>query len=54
MEQVSLTQIHRFDQSPSAQVERLRREALGMPPGVRRDQLLRRALQIETASHAQE
>jgi hypothetical protein len=48
------SQIYRLDQSPSAQAEQLRKEARGTPPGVRRDQLLRRARQIETASHVQE
>lgn len=54
MEQASFNQMYRFDQSPSAQAERLRKEARGTPAGVRRDQLLRRARQIETASHVQE
>ena len=50
----SLNQIYRFDQSPAAQADRLRKEARGTPPGVRRDQLLRRARQAETAAHTQE
>jgi hypothetical protein len=54
MEQASVNQIYRLDQSPSAQAERLRKEARGTPPGVRRDQLLRRARQIESASRVQE
>ncbi len=54
MEQASFNQMYRFDQSPSAQAERLRKEARGTPAGVRRDQLLRRARQIETASSVQE
>jgi hypothetical protein len=54
MEQASVNQIYRLDQSPSAQAERLRKEARGTPRGVRRDQLLCRARQIETASHVQE
>ena len=54
MDQASLNQVYRFDQEPSARVERLRKEARGTPPGVRRDQLLRRARQIETAFHVQE
>ena len=54
MEQASLNQIYRFDHNPSAQAERLRKEARGTPLGVRRDQLLRIARQIETASHVQE
>jgi len=53
MEQASLNQIYRVDQSPSAQAVRLRKEARGTPRGVRRDQLLRRARQIETASRVQ-
>ena len=54
MEQASFNQMYRFDQSPSAQAERLRKEARGTTAGVRRDQLLRRARQIETASSVQE
>jgi hypothetical protein len=54
MEQDSVDQIYRLDQSPSAQAARLRKEARGTPPGVRRDQLLRRARQIEIASRVQE
>ena len=47
MDQTS-QQVYQFDQSPSAQVERLRKEARGTPAGVKRDQLLRRARQIES------
>jgi hypothetical protein len=54
MEHTPDNQIYRLDQSPSAQAERLRKEARGTPPGVRRDQLLRRARQIETASRVRE
>jgi hypothetical protein len=54
MEQDSVDQIYRLDLSPSAQAVRLRKEARGTPPGVRRDQLLRRARQIEIASRVQE
>ena len=54
MEQASANQIYCLDQSPSAHAERLRKEAGGTPPGVRRDQMLCRARQIETASHMQE
>jgi hypothetical protein len=39
--------LYQFDLSPSAQAERLRKEARGTPPGVKRDQLLRRAMQFE-------
>ena len=34
--------------------KRLREEARGTPPGVKRDDLMRRARQAETAAHAQE
>jgi len=54
MNQVSLDQVYRFDQTPSARVKRLRKEARGTPPGVRRDELLRRVQQIENISPAQE
>jgi hypothetical protein len=54
MGQVRLDQVYRFDQSPSAQAERLRKEARGTPPGVKRDQLLRRAHQIENAARVQD
>jgi hypothetical protein len=53
MEQDPLSQVYRFDQSPSAQAERLRKEARGTPPGIKRNQLLRRARQLETAAHVQ-
>jgi len=33
---------------------RLRKEAIGTPPGVKRDDLIRRARQAETAARAQE
>ena len=49
-----LDQVYRFDQDPSAQAERLRKEARGAAPGVRRDQLLRRARQIENAARVQD
>jgi hypothetical protein len=47
-------QVYQFDQSPSARVERLRKEARGTPAGVKRDQLLRRARQIESAAITQD
>jgi hypothetical protein len=53
MERASYDQVHRFDNSPPAKAERLRKEARGTPPGVRRDQLLRRARQIETTSQVE-
>jgi len=34
--------------------KRLRDEARGTPPGVKRDDLIRRARQAETAAHVQE
>jgi len=43
-------EVYRFDQSPSAQSERLRKEARSAPAGVKRDELLRRAIQIEAAA----
>jgi hypothetical protein len=50
MDQASLNQVYRFDETPFARAERLRKDARGTPAGVRRDELLRRALQIESAS----
>ena len=32
----------------------LRKQAEGLPPGVRRDELIRKALQAETAAHMHE
>ena len=52
--QESLNQVYRFDQNPSARAERLRKEARGTPQGVRRDELLRRAQQIEGLPPVQE
>jgi hypothetical protein len=46
-------QVYRFDQSPKAQAERLRKEARGTPAGVKRDQLLRRARQLESRARLQ-
>ena len=54
MERASYDPVHRFDNSPPAKAERLRKEARGAPPGVRRDELLRRALQIDTAFQVEE
>jgi hypothetical protein len=54
VEEDSANQIHRLDQSPSAQAERLRKEASCTPPGVRRDQMRLRARQIEAASRTRE
>jgi hypothetical protein len=43
-----------LDERLTEQALRLRQEAQGTPPGVARDQLIRRARQAETASHMQE
>ena len=43
-----------LDQRLTEQAERLRKEAQGTPPGVQRDKLVRRARQLETASHMQD
>jgi hypothetical protein len=43
-----------LDQRLTEEAERLRKEARGTPPGVARDELIRRARQAETASHMQE
>jgi hypothetical protein len=47
MERDSPNQVYFFDQSPSARADRLRKEARRMPSGVRRDELLWRAQQME-------
>ena len=52
MEQERLDKIYRFNDSPTARAERLRKEARGTPAGVKRDELLRRALQIENVGQA--
>jgi hypothetical protein len=44
-------QVPRFDSSPPAKAERLRKEARGAPPGIRRDELLRRAYMIADDGH---
>ena len=44
--------VYRFDESPAARAQRLRKEAGGTPAGVKRDELLRRALQIENEVQA--
>jgi hypothetical protein len=46
-------QVYQFDQSPFAQAELLRKEARGTPAGVKREQLLRRARQIESMGYSQ-
>ncbi len=47
MEQEARDTVYRFNDSPAARAGRLRKEARGTPAGVKRDALLRRALQIE-------
>jgi hypothetical protein len=54
MERPRFNQIDPLDENLSEQAERLRKEARGTPPGVARDKLLRKARQIETASHVRE
>ena len=43
-----------IDQRLIEQAKRLRKEAKGIPPGVEREKLIRRARQAETAAHIQE
>jgi hypothetical protein len=43
-----------LDKRLSEEAERLLKEARGTPPGVERERLLRRARQVETASHITE
>ena len=43
-----------LEQRLAEHAERLRKEAQGTPPGVQRDELIRRARQAETASHVKE
>jgi hypothetical protein len=43
-----------LDKRLSEEAERLRKEARETPPGVEREELLRRARQVETASHITE
>jgi hypothetical protein len=47
-------QIDRLDKRLSSEAECLRKEARGTPPGVAREQLLRRARQAETAAEISE
>ena len=47
-------QITALDQRLDEQAERLRKEARGTPPGVERDNLIRRARQAETAAHLEQ
>jgi hypothetical protein len=43
-----------LDQRLEDHAKRLRKEAQGTPPGIKRDDLIRRAKQAETAAHARE
>ena len=43
-----------LEQRLSEEAEKLRKEAQDVPPGVEREQLIRRARQAETASHMSE
>lgn len=43
-----------LDQRLEEQAKRLRQEARGIPPGVERDRLIRRARQAEVAAHMNE
>lgn len=43
-----------LDKRLAEQAERLRKEARGIPPGIEREKLIRRAKQAETASHINE
>ena len=54
MQRRSFKQIAPLDQRLTEEAELLRKEARGTPPGVARDNLIRRARQAETASHMQE
>jgi hypothetical protein len=52
MEPEPRDRVYRFDESPAARAERLRKEARGTPAGVKRDELLRRARHIESSINA--
>ena len=52
MEQQPRDKVYRFNESPAARAQRLRKEARGTPAGVKRDELLLRALQIESEAQA--
>jgi len=43
-----------LDQRLEDHAKRLRKEARGMPPGIKREDLIRRARQAETAAHLSE
>jgi hypothetical protein len=54
MQRRRLKQTTSLDQRLGEQAKRLRLEAEGTPPGIEREQLIRRARQAETAAHMQE
>lgn len=43
-----------LDQRLEEQAKHLRQQALGIPPGIERDRLIRRARQVEVAAHMSE
>lgn len=54
MERRRFKQTTSLDQRLEEQAKRLRQEARGIPPGVERDRLIRRARQAEVAMHMNE
>jgi hypothetical protein len=49
-----IKQILSLEERLAQEAQRLREEARSLPPGLRRDQLLRKARQCETGSHVSE
>jgi len=55
-----MPELHQFEQSTTIEVRvdreatNLRQQAHGMPAGIRRDELLRKARQADTAAHMSE
>ena len=45
---------HPLEERLTEQAKRLRKEAQGIPPGIEREKLIRRARQAETGSHMSE
>ena len=54
MQRRHFKQIDSLDRRLGEEAERLRKEAKGTPPGVARERLIRRARQVEAASHMNE
>jgi hypothetical protein len=54
MERRHFTETVQLEKPTAEQAKPLRNEARGTPPGVKRDDLIRRARQIETACHVKE